>query len=272
MAGCVDVVDAEYGKAAVEGIAPSTPDLGEGVIEIGDELAVNDISGSRVEIASQNGWCGGVGAGLFESLQNAREFFPAKIPIQSVIRSALLAPQAHVRSGGGEMDIHELDFASVRKAQGCLMSPRGLVENFPADLETSHDSVGDETTVVSFISVEGSCDMLDQMGIDLLKDHDIRIPFFNVFNGIPIMKRSAVYCDDADRLTSVGCRFSFEGNFRVTQISESVRFICEHEQGDNPKSRDDQGWFGAEEAGGEARDQHAYPSPKPKRKHSECGK
>lgn len=68
MAGGVDVVNAEDGKAAVEGIAPATPDFREGVIEIGDELAMDDICSARIEIASQDRRDGGEGAGLFESL------------------------------------------------------------------------------------------------------------------------------------------------------------------------------------------------------------
>ena len=68
MTGSVDVVDAEDGKAAVEGIAPATSDFREGVIKIGDELAMDDICSARIEIASQDRGGGGEGAGLFESL------------------------------------------------------------------------------------------------------------------------------------------------------------------------------------------------------------
>jgi hypothetical protein len=59
VAGGVEVVDAQDGKPPLIGVSPAGAGGGEGVREIADELAVDDVGGGRVEIAAEEG--GGVG-------------------------------------------------------------------------------------------------------------------------------------------------------------------------------------------------------------------
>ena len=59
LAGRVDVVDSQDGEASVEGVSPAPAHLFKCIIEIGVELAVDDIGVGCVEIAAENCRCGG---------------------------------------------------------------------------------------------------------------------------------------------------------------------------------------------------------------------
>ncbi len=64
--GGVDVVDAEDGEAAVEGVAPAAADGGEGIDEVVRELEVYDVVGGCVEVAAEDDGSGVRGGGEFE--------------------------------------------------------------------------------------------------------------------------------------------------------------------------------------------------------------
>ncbi len=139
LAGCVDVIDAEDGKAAVEGIAPAAACLGEGVVKITDQLAVDNVSCAGVEIPTQNRGGGGEAAGLLQNLEDNGELLFSNVPVFAMGSARVGAPQAHIRRGCGQVNIDDLDLTAIGQAQCYLLIAHRRIADLSADLEASRD-------------------------------------------------------------------------------------------------------------------------------------
>lgn len=255
------------------GVGPASADFVEGISEVGVEESVDDVVGGGIEVAGDDGWCAGEGGFLIEDAEGVGELDLAEAAILTVFLPAFAAEKAKVGGSGLEVDVEELEIATIGHLDGEELAPVFGDFDFIVD-GAAHDDGTAFCSVITIVAIaieEVVDELFEVIGVrDFLEKNDVGLEAADGFGGVGAA--GAVQGDDTEDFAaevSLGRAVSEGGD---TEAAEGAGFIRDEKNGKGPNEDREEGEPCPEKDEAENAEKKSDGTPDPDGEDGECGK